>query len=149
MKVRVRATTEREGMMRKITLLLAAMALAVVLAAAPAQAQTTFVVDTPDDDASATACTEDTDDDCSLRGAIIAANGASGADVIDVPEGAYALTIAGGAEEASATGDLDITDGLTINGAGANSTTVAAGTGFADRIFHNVPNVSTTILDYS
>ncbi len=68
--------------MRKVTLLLAAMALAVVLAALPAQAATTtLVVDREGDSATATACTS-ADDDCSLRGAIIAASTMEGADVI-------------------------------------------------------------------
>ncbi len=55
--------------------------------------------------------------DCSLREAIIDANGNAGADDIDLPGGIYALTLpdAGGIDEnASATGDLDITEDLDI-----------------------------------
>ena len=75
----------------------------------------TYVVDTTTDNAGLTACTGAAGD-CSLRGAIIAANAAAGADTITVPAGTYNLTIAGGSENASATGDLDITGDLTITG---------------------------------
>ena len=58
------------------------------------------------------------DSDCSLREAIVAANAAADADTINVPAGAYTLTIAGMLEDAGATGDLDITESVTITGAG-------------------------------
>ena len=54
------------------------------------------------------------DADCSLREAIVAANAAGGADTITLPAGTYTLVIAGMGEDASATGDLDITDQLII-----------------------------------
>jgi len=66
------------------------------------------------------------DSDCSLREAIIAANAAAGADTITLPAGTYTLSIAGTDEDAAATGDLDVTDDLTITGAGAASTIVEA-----------------------
>ena len=56
------------------------------------------------------------DTDCSLREAIGAANALAGADTITVPAGTYTLSIAGTGEDANATGDLDISDDLTING---------------------------------
>lgn len=83
---------------------------------------------------------------CTLRAAIQAANALSGADTIVIPAGTYTLTIAGRAETAAATGDLDITDSLTITGAGAASTivqscaqngTICVG---IDRVFHVDPN---------
>ena len=49
-----------------------------------AHAQATFVVDRTDDDATATACTA-APNDCSLRGAIIAANALAGSDAITLP----------------------------------------------------------------
>ena len=55
-------------------------------------------------------------DDCSLREAVVAANAAAGPDTITVPPGTYTLTLAGAGEEAAATGDLDITDDVTIIG---------------------------------
>ena len=57
------------------------------------------------------------DGDCSLREAIIAANTdtavdacptGSGADTINLPAGRYTLTVLGAGENAAATGDLDI-----------------------------------------
>jgi len=53
----------------------------------------------------------------SLREAVICANATPGADTISVPAGTYTLTIAGTGENVAATGDLDITDDLTIQGA--------------------------------
>jgi cysteine-rich repeat protein len=95
----------------------------------------TFVVDRTDDTAApaAQACTSAAND-CSLRGAIIAANDANGADIINLPAGTYALTIGGTFEDDAATGDLDINSSLTINGGGAKSTIVDGGG--LDRVFH-------------
>lgn len=72
--------------------------------------------------------------DCSLREAIIAANNLAGADVINVPQGNYVLTLIGANEDLAATGDLDIRDNLTINGAGSTLTTVNGN--LLDRVFH-------------
>jgi CSLREA domain-containing protein len=74
------------------------------------------------------------DADCSLREAVIAANALAGADTIVVPAGTYVLTLVGANEDASATGDLDITDLVTLNGAGA-ATTIIDGNA-TDRVFH-------------
>jgi hypothetical protein len=69
----------------------------------------------------------------SLREAIICANTTPGADTITVPAGTYTLSISG-QEDAAATGDLDITDNLTLNGAGSASTIINGGA--LDRVFH-------------
>lgn len=53
-----------------------------------------------------------------MREAVVAANTASGADTITVPAGVYTLTISGANEDASATGDLDISEEVTIDGQG-------------------------------
>ena len=83
------------------------------------------------------------DGDCSLREAIQAANTdaavdacvpGSGDDTITLPSGTYTLTRAGANEDGNATGDLDITDNLTINGAG-DATTFVNGGGL-DRVWH-------------
>jgi CSLREA domain-containing protein len=88
----------------------------------------TITVDTTDDELNS-------DGDCSLREAITAANAdvavdgcaaGSGADTIDAPAGTYTLSIAGTLEDANATGDLDVTDDLTISGAGVGSTVIDA-----------------------
>src|SRR5690349_19173169 len=67
---------------------------------------------------------------CTLRAAIQESNKLAGADTVIVPAGTYTLTIAGRGETAAATGDLDITDSLTITGAGAAATIVQACTPF-------------------
>lgn len=76
--------------------------------------------------------TTDTNDgvcdvDCSLREAILTANAQPGADNVIVPAGVYTLTIPGANEDAGATGDLDITDDLTLTGAGAQATVIDGG----------------------
>src|SRR6185369_7854590 len=93
---------------------------------------TILSVDRTDDTAAASACTGAAND-CSLRGAIIRANSNPGADVVIVnllPATTYNLTLANAVQEnASATGDLDITTSLhaviIVGGgsAGANATT--------------------------
>jgi CSLREA domain-containing protein len=72
--------------------------------------------------------------DCSLREAVIAANANSGMDTIEVPAGSYSLTRAGAEEDAASTGDLDITDSVTITGAGQSTTSIDGGD--LDRVFH-------------
>jgi len=72
---------------------------------------------------------------CTLRAAIIEANALAGADTIDVPgDEVITLTIEGRGEEAAFTGDLDITDSVTIIffGSGALPVIDAAG---IDRVF--------------
>ena len=84
------------------------------------------------------------DGKCTLREAIINANtdsdttdgdcaAGSGADVIDLPMGTYTLAITGNVEDAAFTGDLDITDDLTITGAGSDVTIIDGGG--IDRVF--------------
>jgi CSLREA domain-containing protein len=98
-----------------------------------------IIVNTTDDELNA-------DGDCSLREAIRAANtdsmvdtctGGSGRDdiVFDaiVVPGTFALSISGIGEDAALTGDLDITDDLTIIGGGAGNT-IIDGLGI-DRVF--------------
>jgi CSLREA domain-containing protein len=83
---------------------------------------------------------------CSLREAITSANTNSAfggctagtgfgfdPDTITVPAGTYTLTRAGASEDANVTGDLDILDSVTINGAGAPATIIRAGSlGYPD-----------------
>lgn len=63
---------------------------------------------------------------CTLRAAVQEANALAGEDRIRVPEGTYALSIAGAFENAGATGDLDVTGRLRIVGAGPDATIVDA-----------------------
>jgi CSLREA domain-containing protein len=63
-------------------------------------------------------------DVCTLRAAIQEANALQGADSISIPSGLYTLTVAGANEDDSATGDLDITEDLTIEGKGTGSVVI-------------------------
>src|SRR5262245_56394562 len=97
----------------------------------------TFVVDRTDDNALATVCT-DADNDCSLRGAITAANTNPGDDTITLPAGIFPITIVSTCENGNADGDFDIqgsglNGSLIIRGAGA-ATTIIDGGG-VDRVF--------------
>ncbi len=83
------------------------------------------------------------DGDCALREAIQSANtdtavdacpAGSGADTVIVPAGTYTLTIPGAYEDGNLTGDLDILDDVTIQGAGAESTIVDGNS--LDRVLH-------------
>ena len=64
---------------------------------------------------------------CTLRAAIQEANALPGADEIELPAGTYELGIAPRNQNDITTGDLDITDSLTISGAGAGSTIIDGG----------------------
>ncbi len=87
---------------------------------------------------------DDGSGNCTLRAAIQEANACVGYDVIDVAAGIYPLSLAGNNENATATGDLDITDDMSINGAGAATTIVDGNaTVFDDRIFHVINSVTT------
>ena len=70
----------------------------------------------------------------SLRAAIMEANALAGPDVVTLPAGNYTLGIAGANEDLAATGDLDVLEDLTINGAGETQTTINAAS--LDRAFH-------------
>src|SRR6188768_1032237 len=58
----------------------------------------------------------------SLREAIGKANNLVGADVIVLPAGVFKVTLGGAGENANSTGDFDITDSVTITGAGRGLT---------------------------
>ena len=69
----------------------------------------------------------------SLRSAIQAADSRGGSNTIILPSGTFTLTIAGAGEDASATGDLDITRNLTIKGKNSASTIIDGNN--LDRVF--------------
>ncbi|MCH7720172.1 MAG: hypothetical protein IH988_04170, partial [Planctomycetes bacterium] len=112
-------------------------AIMLVLLGTPAQAWVEIDVTTTDDVLDAG------DGVVSLREAVIEANALAGDDTISVPAGTYTLSIAGTGENAAATGDLDITDNLTITGAGACQTIIDANG--IDRVFHVFGGVSADI----
>src|SRR5262245_29565344 len=83
------------------------------------QVPTVFVVNTPLDSVAVDLQTgKDATGQISLRSAIMAANAHPGADSIRLPVGVYKLTLPGANEDGGASGDLDITSDLTINGSG-------------------------------
>lgn len=80
--------------------------------------------------------------DCTLREAIIAANANPGTDTINLIEGTYTLTLDGNNEALAASGDLDITESVTLVGAGEATTLISGAAGgdqLDDRIFHIHP----------
>ncbi|HSM84528.1 MAG TPA: CSLREA domain-containing protein, partial [Candidatus Limnocylindrales bacterium] len=106
-----------------------------------------FNVNTTADIVSPNACAAAVFGQCSLREAIIEANAAPGVDTINVPAGTYTLTrtnaTATTGENAASTGDLDITDGVAIVGAGSALTIIQAGTTSTngiDKVFSINPN---------
>ena len=95
-------TTRRVG---RVPVVVALAACGLVLPAGPADARTYEVTKTADtNDGTCNA-------DCSLREAVVAANGTVRPDSIEVPPGTYTLT--------HADGDLDISTKMTIRAAGS------------------------------
>jgi CSLREA domain-containing protein len=89
------------------------------------------------------------DGDCSLREALQAANlntavdacpAGSGPDIIIIPNGVYALTLAPPGEDANQGGDLDVLEDVTIIGA-SKAQTILDGNN-TDRIFHLVASAA-------
>lgn len=132
-------------MTRRPIPLLACGSLIALLGVAVQTRAATLLVDRLDDDPEATVCGFVNLDDCSLRGAVIHANGSPEADTIHVPAGTYFLTEPGTNDEEALTGDLDITNSLEIIGEGALFT-VVNGNGL-DRVFHVQSTGDVTIRD--
>jgi CSLREA domain-containing protein len=114
-----------------------AVLLSAVVAVATAQAETftvtstTDAVDaTPGDGICATAAAE-----CTLRAAVQEANWYGGPDVIALPAGTYPLSLLGRDDDTAAAGDLDVTDDLEIDGAGAGAGTTIIDGQYDDRVF--------------
>lgn len=83
----------------------------------------------------------------SLREAIAIANGNQQDDEIYLAEGVYDLTVAGSSENASASGDLDLTEAgksVTIIGVGAGRSIIDAGH-LSDRILEVMAGVNVTL----
>ena len=127
-------------MRRPVRHLARALTLSVAIAGAlmtiPSPAQAALFTVTKTADTADSTC----DADCSLREAITAANASPGADGIIVPAGTYNLAIPGTVENANAIGDLDVTEDVTIEGAGAPDTIVDAGG--LDRVFDVDPGAA-------
>ncbi|KAA0139974.1 hypothetical protein FYZ48_08595 [Gimesia chilikensis] len=78
-----------------------------------------------------------------LRAAIIESNSRAGADTILLGTGVYTLSLFGQGEGNAYWGDLDITDDLTIIGAGSGKTVIDAD--YLDRIFEIFAGVNVSI----
>src|SRR2546427_6833605 len=70
---------------------------------------------------------------CSLRAAVQESRALPGGDTIILPSGRYVLTIAGAGNNSATSGDLDISEELTILGAGARTTIIDGNR--LDRVF--------------
>ena len=85
---------------------------------------------------------------CTLRAAIEESNRLPGEDSIKLPAGRFSLEIEGAGEDNAATGDLDITESVTITGSGPEQTIIDAR--FLDRIFDiRDAGVTVTLQDVS
>ncbi len=89
-------------------------------------------------------CSSTPSSKCTLRAAVQEANALPGSDTIKLKAGVHILTIPGRLEEASATGDLDILDDITILGTGASNSFINGGN--QDRVFHIVLPVFVNII---
>ncbi len=125
-----------------IRLITALTIVSLALAAMPVKPAyaATFNVDRTDD-VLATACTAAAND-CSLRGALRAAQLNLVTDTINLPAGTYTLTRTGAADDTSILGDLDIINDasgndVTINGAGSATTIIQGSATWNERIFHS------------
>jgi CSLREA domain-containing protein len=94
------------------------------------------VLDEPDASPTDNLCVSAPSGLCTLRAAIQQSNALLGLQTITLPAGAYLLTLPG-PEDAGASGDLDITDALTINGSGIGATILDA-MGLNERVVHVV-----------
>jgi|GEM_PF-1301461 len=92
-------------------------------------------------------CTLFNDEDCSLRGAIIAANAASKANTyhLDLPAGKIVFNIPGQDEEDAYTGDLDIKNNIEIHGNAGGTIIDANG---LDRVIDHVGSGVTLKIDH-
>lgn len=70
--------------------------------------------------------------DCTLRAAVQEANADPDFDVVTLAPGTYDLTVQGAGEDAAATGDLDVTEGVRIVGTAGAETTIVDADGLAD-----------------
>jgi hypothetical protein len=125
----------------------AAVATGAIFAAIPgfAAAAVYTVNTTADNEPSLIAC-QGAPGDCGLRRAVVKANGLEGPHTIVLPAGRYALTLKGGGENDSLTGDLDVNaeSPITIEGAGARTTVIDA-TGLEDRVFNVISGDSLSL----
>lgn len=108
--------------------LLAALATPPAPALASAVYTVTSPADAPDASVGNGSCATSTGT-CTVRAAIQEANASTAADTVVVPAGTYTLTLAPQGDNLIASGDLDITRPLTVQGAGKEATIIDGGPG--------------------
>ena len=129
--------------MRTTILLSALLLTAAVFASSPVQAgwhgaafYVNSTADEPDANPGDGVCAGSPSGLCTLRAAIQEANALAGSDTIVLSSARFFLAIPGQDEDMAASGDLDILESLTIEGAGTNVTIIdAAGIDRALQIF--------------
>ncbi len=125
------------------------LAVAGVLAWAASASAASFTVNSPTDAVDATpgdghcVATAPAAGKCTLRAAIQEADAHPDHDTVTLPAGHYVLSIPGANEDAAATGDLDLTNAITIAGAGARTTKIDANG--IDRVFEVLAGVTASI----
>ncbi|MEU9899978.1 choice-of-anchor Q domain-containing protein [Streptomyces phaeochromogenes] len=110
----------------------------------------TFLVNSPIDDVDALPgdgiCATAVPAQCTLRAAVMETNARPGPDQVRIGPARIPLIIAGAGEDAAATGDLDVTDDLTVIGGGHATVIGGVGQRLRDRVWHvlgrNRPGVS-------
>jgi hypothetical protein len=122
----------------------------VILGAAPVRSDVSFTVDDPADALDANpgdGICATAGGGCTLRAAIMETNALAGADTVVLPSAVYTLTIGGSGEDMATMGDLDITDDLTITGAGADTTIIDGnGSVTVDRVVQIVGSDPQTMI---
>lgn len=81
--------------------------------------------------------------DCTLRGAVQAADAVGGSSTITVPAGTYALTMKPAGTDDVTSGDLNVSAAITIQGSGASGTIIDGG-GSASTTTDRVFNIART-----
>ncbi|GEM_PF-4990752 len=125
----------------------AAATLAACASVWPATAATYTVndsADAPDQNVSDGVC-QSTLGTCTLRAAIMQANQTPGHETVELPLGVYSMARPGVFEDAGHTGDFDITDSVTIQGAGINGSIVDGQ--YLDRVFDIHPGTGPVAFD--
>ena len=122
--------------------------LVISLLATPIYADMALVVDTTIDSAALSICDPGVPEDCSVRGAVIAANNVPLPELVIVDMtmlGSYVLTIDGANEDLAQTGDLDILRDMTIRS--ENHRLMGGGTVLDDRVLEVHVGVTLTLED--
>ncbi|MFN8442805.1 MAG: choice-of-anchor Q domain-containing protein [Caldilineaceae bacterium] len=139
---------QRYTINRCLLVLLFVAALALTGGTALAQDPNTIIVNRSEDAVDALpgngVCDADPNDkvlQCTLRAAIMEANALPGAQTVWLPSGTYRLALPGQDEDASRTGDLDITGDLTLIGRGQTQPIIDGGA--LDRVIHIVKSDNT------